>query len=138
MDERTRRSRGLSGIVINACIEVHRQVGPGLLESVYEECLAQELSLRGVPHHRQVPIALDYKGTTIPGVYRSDFVVDDLVLVELKAVERLLAVHEAQVLTYLALLKVDVGLLVNFNDVRLSYGIRRLIRKGATIGLSST
>jgi GxxExxY protein len=138
MDEHTRRSWGMSGLVINACIEVHRQVGPGLLESVYEECLAHELTLRGVPHRRQAPISLEYKGISIPGAYRADLVVDDLVLIELKAVDRLLAVHEAQVLTYLALLRIDVGLLVNFNDLRVSYGIRRLIRKGASIGRMST
>lgn len=115
-----------SGVVIGAAIEVHRHLGPGLLESTYEACLARELELRGVPHARQVVLPVAYKGATLDAGYRLDFLVADELIVELKSVEKLLEVHKAQVLTYLKLSGLAVGLLINFNVPWLRDGILRL------------
>ncbi len=112
--------------VIGACIEVHRALGPGLLESVYEACLAHELSLRGIGHARQLPVPVLYKDVHVECGFRVDILVEGSLLVELKAVEKLLPVHVSQVVTYLKLTKVDFGLLVNFNVPRLVDGLRRL------------
>ena len=113
--------------VIGAAIEVHRILGPGLLESVYEECLCYELGLRGLSYARQVAVPVMYKDLDVPCGYRADIVVNDSVLVELKAVERILAVHEARLLTYLRLTGVRVGLLFNFNVAILKKGIVRRV-----------
>jgi len=115
--------------VIGACIEVHRHLGPGLLESAYELCLAHELSLRGLRFERQRPIPVSYKGVRLDCGYRADLVVADTLLIELKAVERLTPVHMAQALTYLKLTGLPVALLVNFNVVTLKDGLRRLTRR---------
>ena len=101
--------------VIAALIEVHRHLGPGLLESAYEACVCAELSERGLKFERQRPLAINYKGAHLDCGYRLDLVVQDSILLELKAVERLLPIHEAQVITYLRLAGLPVGLLVNFN-----------------------
>src|SRR5262245_27445532 len=93
-----------TGQIIGACIEVHRNLGPGLLESAYEHCLAHELRLRGFRFQRQRPLPLQYKGLALDCGYRLDLVVEDRLVVEIKAVERLLPVHEAQVITYLRLI----------------------------------
>lgn len=121
----------LSERVLGACIEVHRHLGPGLLESAYEQCLCHELSLRGLSFARQRPLPVCYKGVLLDCGYRLDVVVEDKLVLELKAVEHLLPLHEAQVLTYLKLTGLDVGLLVNFNTSVLRRGIRRLVRRGA-------
>ncbi len=105
----------LSNRIIGAAIEVHRILGPGLLESAYEECLSRELSLRNVPFERQVPLPVEYKGTRLDCGYRLDLVVDGLVIVELKAIEKIEPIHEAQLLTYLRLTDLWLGLLINFN-----------------------
>ena len=118
-----------SDTVIGACIEVHRQLGPGLLESTYESCLCHELALRGIPFRRQVPVPLSYKGLSLDCAYRVDLVVDAQILVELKVVERLLPVHESQALTYLRLTGLRTALLVNFNVPVLRLGLRRLTNK---------
>ncbi|WP_437720881.1 GxxExxY protein [Sorangium sp. So ce861] len=115
-----------SAVVIAACIEVHRHLGPGLLESAYERCLCHELSLRGLSFERQRPLPLIYKGVHLECGYRLDIVVGGSLLVEVKAVERLLPVHEAQVLTYLRLTKLPAALIVNFNVAVLRHGLRRL------------
>lgn len=116
-----------SRAIIGACIEVHRHLGPGLLESVYERCLAHELSLRSIAFRRQVSAALEYKGLVIEPAYRVDFVVEDHVVVEVKAIAALLAVHEAQLLTYLRVTGIETGLLVNFHVPALREGgIRRM------------
>lgn len=112
--------------VIGAAIEVHRAVGPGLLESAYEECLGRELSLRQIPFERQVALPVEYKGIYLDCGYRLDLVVAKTVVVELKAVEGLLPIHEAQLLTYMRLGGWKVGLLINFNLPVLIKGIRRL------------
>ena len=127
----TRKLWDLSERVLGACIEVHCHLGPGLLESAYEECLCYELSLRGLKFARQKPLPVVYKGVVLDCGYRLDLVVEEGLVLELKAVDRLLPVHEAQVLTYLKLTGVDVGLLVNFNTPALRCGIRRLVRRGA-------
>ena len=119
----------LSGKVIGAAIEVHRIMGPGLLESVYEECLMDELTLRGVAAARQVESPLYYKGKLLRERYRMDVVVDESLLVEIKAVESLAPIHEAQVLTYLRLSEFPLGLLINFNTPALVKGLRRLVHR---------
>lgn len=113
--------------MIGACIEVHRHLGPGLLESAYEACLAHELWTRGVAFERQRQVPVHYKGATLECGYRLDLVVEETVLVELKSVEKLSPVHEAQVITYLRLTGLPVGLLVNFNVVRLRDGLQRVV-----------
>jgi GxxExxY protein len=112
--------------IISCALEVHSTLGPGLLESVYEEALAQEFALRKISNIRQKEISLRYKGKDI-GWHRIDYLVEDEVIVELKAVETLARIYEAQVLTYLRALDKRVGLLINFNVVRLKDGIKRLI-----------
>ena len=113
--------------IIGAAIEVHRAPGPGLLESIYEECLAIELELRGLGFERQRPVQIAYKGRRVAGDLRIDLLVDHKVVAELKAVERLLPVHEAQLLTYLRLSNMKVGLLINFNVPILKDGIKRMV-----------
>jgi GxxExxY protein len=113
--------------VIGAAIEVHRALGPGLLESAYEECLCRELSLRQIGYERQRPLPVTYKGLDLDCGYRLDLLVADTVVVEIKAVESLLPIHEAQLLTYLKLGGWKVGLLINFNVPVLKQGIRRRV-----------
>ena len=113
--------------IIGAAIEVHRALGPGLLESAYEECLCRELSLRGIPFERQRSLPVEYKGLRLDCGYRLDLLVADTVVVEIKAVESLLPIHEAQLLTYLRLGGWKVGLLINFNVAVLRQGIRRRV-----------
>jgi GxxExxY protein len=112
----------LTNQIIGAAIEVHREVGPGLLESAYEECLCHELKLRGLSFARQVPLPLAYKGVSLDCGYRIDLVVADSVILELKCLEHILPVHEAQLLTYLKLLHKQVGLIFNFNVALLARG----------------
>jgi GxxExxY protein len=117
----------LSGVIIGAAITVHRELGPGLLESAYEACLMYELSREGIQVERQVPQPLIYKGITLDCGYRLDLLVEDLVIVELKAVEALHPLHSAQLLTYLKLQKLWLGLLINFNVPILKQGLKRLV-----------
>lgn len=112
---------------IGAAIEVHRMLGPGLLESAYEECLCRELVLRGVSFERQKELPVVYKDVKLECVYRMDLLVGGLVVVELKAVEAIASVHEAIVLTYLRLSGENLGLLINFNVPVLRDGIRRFV-----------
>ena len=117
----------LTGAVIGAAIEVHRQVGPGLLESAYEECLCHELHLRGLLFERQVALPVAYRGLCLDCGYKIDLIVEHEVVVELKAIERILPVHEAQLLTYLKISGRRVGLLINFNSSLLTQGIIRRV-----------
>jgi len=110
-------------------MEVHRHLGPGLLESVYETCLCQELADEGVKFERQVMLPVTYKTRPIDAAYRIDLLVAGKVIVEIKAVEKLLPIHEAQLLTYLRLARLPPGLLLNFQNVVLRHGIRRLSLK---------
>lgn len=116
----------LTGEVIGAAIEVHRSLGPGLLESAYEECTCHELYLRKVPLRRQVPLPVEYKGVKLDCGYRLDIVVPGQLIVELKACQELLPIHEAQLLTYLRLSGIKYGLLINFNVPVLKDGIKRI------------
>ena len=113
--------------IIGGAIEVHRALGPGLLESVYEECLCRELVLRQIPFRRQYSLPVQYKGLRLDCGYRLDLLVADTVVVEIKAVEKLMPIHEAQLLTYLKLGHWKVGLLINFNEPVLKRGIRRRV-----------
>jgi GxxExxY protein len=112
--------------IIGSAIEVHRFLGPGLLESAYLKCLCQELRLRNVVFDREIPLPLRYKGLALEQGYRLDLVVAGSIIVELKSVEKLLPVHEAQVLTYLKLKRLPLGLLINFNVPVLRSGIVRI------------
>lgn len=112
---------------IGAAIEVHRTLGPGLLESTYRECLCRELSLRGISFRREYALPLKYKGIRLDCGYRIDLLVADLVVVEIKAIETLAPVHDAQLLTYLRVGGWKVGLLINFNVVILKDGIHRRV-----------
>ena len=115
-----------SDAVIGACVDVHRHLGPGLLESAYERCVAHELALRKVRFEAQVAVPLKYKGLELDCGYRLDLVVEDVLVLEIKAVDRLLPIHQAQLLTYLRLTGREVGLLVNFHEPTLKNGLRRL------------
>jgi GxxExxY protein len=117
----------LTEAVIGFAIDVHRHLGPGLLESVYEECLCHELSDQQIGFQRQVPLPIAYKGVTLDCGYRINLVIDRRVIVELKSVDRLNPIHEAQFLTYLRLSGHRLGLLMNFNTVLLKDGLRRLM-----------
>ena len=117
----------LSRDFIAAAIEVHRELGPGLLESVYEVCLCEELLMRGIPFQTQVDLPLLYKGRDTGKTFRLDMLIDDTLIVELKAVEELKSVHEVQLLTYLKLTNKPIGLLVNFNVPYLRDGVKRKI-----------
>jgi len=122
-----RRENQITEAVLGGAIEVHKELGPGLLESAYEHCLCHELSLRGLKFERQVDLPVKYKGVRLDCGYKMDIVVEDLVIVELKAVDELSPVHEAQLLTYLKLSHRSVGLLINFNVRLLKEGIKRLV-----------
>ena len=113
--------------IIGASIEVHRVLGPGLLESAYEECLGHELRLGGITFTRQQPLPVVYKGMHLDCGYRLDVVVEGQVIVELKTVDHLLPIHEAQLLTYLRLAGIHTGLLLNFNVPALRQGIKRMV-----------
>ena len=117
----------LATAVVDAAFEVHSELGPGLLETAYEACLAHELQLRGIAHQRQLPVSLNYKGKLIEVGFRADVVVENKLLVELKAVEQLAPIHKAQVVTYLKLLHMPLGLLINFNEVLIKSGIHRVL-----------
>ena len=113
--------------IIGAAIEVHKQLGPGMLESAYEECLCYELTLRGLKFEKQKPIPVIYKEIKLECGYRADLIVENEVVVELKAQDIILPVHEAQILTYLRFANKRIGLLINFNVTVLKNGIRRFI-----------
>jgi len=116
----------LTGEVIAAAIEVHKILGPGLLESTYEECLCRELGLRKFSFERQKGLPIEYKGLTLDCGYRLDIIVESRLILELRACERLLPIHQAQILTYLKLTGLKVGLLINFNVPILKEGIKRI------------
>ena len=115
--------------IIGAAIEVHRELGPGLLEGVYQKCMARELELRHIGFEVEVTIDAVYKGTKVPNAFRMDILVMDKVVVELKTVEKILQVHSAQLLSYLKLSGKQIGLLINFNVPVLSQGIKRVVNK---------
>jgi GxxExxY protein len=117
----------LTNRIIGLAIEVHQTVGPGLLESVHSKCLSDELAQAGIPFQREVAVPVTYKGRTLPLGFRADIIVDGTILLEIKGVAALLPTHEIQLLTYLRVSKIQVGLLMNFHAIRLKDGLRRLI-----------
>ena len=117
----------LSNKIIGAAIEVHRLLGPGLLESAYEECLSKELDIRGIKVKRQVILPIEYKGIKIESAYRLDLLVEDKIILELKSVAAIEPIHESQLLTYLKLTKLWLGLVINFNVPLLKDGIKRIV-----------
>lgn len=117
----------LSGAVIGAALEVHRSIGPGLLESAYRRCITWELEQRGIDFAAEVPLPVVYKGNRLDCGYRIDLLVQNQLVVELKAIDRLLPIHEAQLLTYLRLSGKRTGLLINFHTRQLKEGIKRLV-----------
>ena len=117
----------LTHAIIGAAIEIHRELGPGLLEAVYEECLAQEMTVRGIPFERQKPVPLVFKGLKLECGYRLDLLVAGRIVVEIKAIEALAPIHESVMLTYLRLSGCQLGLLINFHVPVLKDGIRRYV-----------
>jgi GxxExxY protein len=127
------KAAGLTETIIAAAIEVHRDKGPGLIESIYEWCLITELELRGLQCVSQKSVTIQYKGFTREEPLRFDVLVEGCVLVEAKAVEKILPIHKAQLLSYMKLLDVPIGLLINFHEMRVTDGISRLILPGANL-----
>lgn len=125
------KATGLTEHIIAAAIEVHRDKGPGLIESIYEWCLTKEFDLRGLSHVSQKAVEINYKGFTKSESLRFDILLEGCVLVEAKAVEKVLPIHKAQLLSYMKLLDVPVGLLINFHGMKVIDGIHRLILPGA-------
>jgi GxxExxY protein len=125
------KADSLSRIAIGAAIEVHRIKGPGLLESIYEKCLLRELSLRSVTAVNQRRVQIEYKGLVFEELLRFDVLVEDCLLLELKCVQEILPIHKAQLLSYMKLLNVPVGLIMNFHEPKLIDGVIRLILPGA-------
>jgi GxxExxY protein len=123
----------LTETIIAAAIEVHRDKGPGLIESIYEWCLLRELGLRGLRSVSQKSVVIEYKGFTREEPLRFDLLVEDCLLVEAKAVEKILPIHKAQLLSYMKLLDVPIGLLINFHEMKVTEGISRLILPGANL-----
>ena len=125
------KASALTEIVIAAAIEVHRDKGPGLIESIYEWCLLKELGLRALSCVNQKSVVIQYKGFTREEPLRFDLLVEDCLLVEAKAVEKILPLHKAQLLSYMKLLDVPIGLLINFHEMKVTEGVSRLILPGA-------
>jgi iron complex transport system substrate-binding protein len=117
----------MATLAVDAAFSVHKELGPGLLESAYEACFARELELRSVRHQRQLPVPLNYKGKVIEVGFRADVIIEQKLLIELKAVEGIIPVHHAQVITYLKLMRLPLGLLINFNEVLVKDGIHRIL-----------
>jgi len=125
------KAHALSSKVLGAAIEVHRHKGPGLIESIYERCLVRELQLQGIPSVNQLVVPVEYKGLVFEEPLRLDLYIDDCLLVENKVVEKILPIHKAQLLSYMKLMNVPLGLLINFHEPLLKDGIVRLILPGA-------
>ena len=117
----------VSARTIGAAIEVHRHLGPGLLESSYQSCMCRELNLRGIPHQSQVELPLEYKGVQLAKAYVIDLLIENSLVVEIKSVDKLLPIHSSQLMTYMRLQRVSSGLLINFNVTTLVHGIKRAL-----------
>ena len=117
----------LATMSVDAAFAVHVELGPGLLESAYQMCFMHELSLRGLKYQKELPVPLHYKGIRIEVGFRTDAVIEEKLLIELKAVEQLLPIHKAQVITCLKLLRMPLGLMINFNEVLIKNGIHRVL-----------
>jgi GxxExxY protein len=127
----------LSEVIIGAAIEVHRDKGPGLIESIYEWCLTKEFDLRNLAYVNQKPVEITYKGFVKQEDLRLDILVEDCILIEAKSVTKVLPIHKAQLLSYMKLLDIPVGLLINFNEMKVIDGIHRLILPGANTDMSN-
>ena len=127
------KASGLTETVIAAAIEVHRDKGPGLIESIYEWCLLRELGLRGLACTSQKSVVIEYKGATREEPLRFDVLVEGCLLVEVKAVEKILPIHKAQLHSYMKLMDIPLGLLINFHEMKVTDGVSRLILPGANI-----
>jgi len=127
------KAAGLTETIIASAIEVHRDKGPGLIESIYEWCLTKELGLRGLSSLSQKAVLIEYKGFTREEPLRFDILVEGCVLVEAKAVQKILPIHKAQLLSYMKLLNAPLGLLINFHEMKVTDGISRLVLPGAGI-----
>ena len=127
------KESALTEAVIAAAIEVHRDKGPGLMESIYEWCLVKELELRGLNSVAQKSVVIRYKKFTRQEALKFDVLVEDCLLVEVKAVEKILPIHKAQLLSYMKLLNVPLGLLINFHEMRVVAGVKRLMLRGANL-----
>ncbi|HEV8073659.1 MAG TPA: GxxExxY protein [Opitutaceae bacterium] len=125
------KAHAYSGRVIGAAIEVHRLKGPGLIESIHEKCMMRELALQNIPAVQQIPVPIDYKGLQFDESLRLDVFVDACLIVEIKVVGKILPIHKAQLLSYMKLLDVPLGLLINVHEILLRNGITRLILEGA-------
>lgn len=125
------KADALSREVIGAAIEVHRDKGPGLLESIYEWCFLRVLELRKISANSQKRVKIEYKGFTLEETLRFDVLVEDCLLIELKAVQEILPIHKAELLSYMKLLSVPLGLIINFHELKLVDGVHRLILPGA-------
>ena len=123
------RANAWSQLVIGAAIEVHRNKGPGLIEEIYKKCLGRECELRNIPYVKELRVFLEYKGLVFEESLRLDILIDDVLILELKAVEKVLPIHKAQLLSYMKLLNKPVGLLINFHELVLKDGIHRLVLK---------
>ena len=132
METHREKAERFSSRVIAAAIEVHRHLGPGLLESIYEKCLARELTLAGLTFKTQIPASIEYKGVVLDETLRVDFLVEDCIVIELKSVQEIIPIFKAQTLSYMKLLSAPVGLLMNFNSLRLVDGLHRLVLKDST------
>ena len=117
----------ITGQAIGAAIEVHRKLGPGLLESAYQSCLEREFEVSGIPFEKQKPLPVEYKGVKLECGYRLDFLVARSVVIEIKSIESIAPIHEAQLITYLSIGGWNVGLLINFNVIKLTDGVRRRV-----------
>ena len=117
----------LATLAVDAAFAVHSELGPGLLESAYQACFTHELELRGVGYQKELPVPLNYKGKRIEVGFRADVVIEQKLLIELKAVEQVLPIHKAQVITYLKLMHFPLGLLINFNEILIKDGIQRVL-----------
>ncbi len=131
MHPRYARADEWTGKVIGAAIEVHRLKGPGLLETIYERCLLRECELREIPAETQLTVPIEYKGLVFDQPLKLDVVVDQCLIIELKAVEQILPIHKAQLMSYMKLLDAPLGLLINFHETILKNGITRMILPGA-------
>ena len=127
------KAAGLTKTIIAAAIEVHRDKGPGPIESIYEWCMLKELDMRGLTCTNQKIVVIEYKGFTREEPLRFDLLVEGCVLLEVKAVEKILPIHKAQLLSYMQLLNIPLGLLINFHEMKVTNGISRLILAGANL-----
>ena len=128
-----KKADSVSHDVIGAAIEVHRELGPGLLESIYAKCLMRELSLRGLQATSEETVKIEYKGIVFAEPLRFDLVVQGCLLAELKAIEAVLPIHKAQLFSYMKLLKIPLGLVINFHEEKLANGVHRLILPGSNV-----